>query len=148
MNNNINKLVIIVIVILFVIGGGYAILVGNVFKVFLSEGKDKLICSANTQDGYAIEYRTKFSNNSVSEVIVKFVNRDSSKSEGYSSTKNQIDFFCNLPGTTMKYINSDLFITINKEAYKSNKKEDIINIMFSDYDSIKAYYKKLGYTCK
>ncbi len=148
MNNNINKLIIIVIVILIIVGVCYAILTTGSFKLLATGSKNELVCSANTQDGYDIEYQTSFSKDSVSEVVVKFVNRDGSKNEGYSSTKNQIDFFCALPGTTMKYINNDLFIIINKEAYNKNKNEGIIKSMFSNYDSIKKYYTKLGYTCK
>ena len=149
MKNNVNKLILLAIILLIIIGVLYSLNNTKYLqKISNKITKNKLVCEVTTQDGYNIKYETSFNNKEVSKVIITYINKNGINNEGYSSTESQIDYFCALPGTTMEYINNDLYITINKEAYEKNKKDGTIKSMFGDYNSIKAYYTKLGYTCE
>lgn len=137
-----------------IIGLVILIIIPPLFRITFPKSKENLAnktlkCSLTPNKDYSITYETTYKNSDVQTIKITYAFNYINGGEDTSSPiYPQILHFSSLKGSTYKYINNDIIITLDQKVYKNNKDDQILKNMYNTYEKVQKYYKKLGYTCK
>ena len=113
-----------------------------------------LTCSKSAIDNYKIVITTRYKNNEVEKIDLKFENNSKYNNEYNQGTsissesRIKLNYFASLVGSYYSVVDNTCYISLSQETKTSYPKDMTLKNMFSKYNTAKKYYENDGYTCK